>query len=72
MHRQSLIKVAEEVGFEPTVSFPTTVFETVPFGRSGIPPRYRLVRSGTGASPAVRPECSELGGAMPLSPEEVP
>ena len=33
---------AEGVGFEPTVSCPTVVFKTTPFGRSGIPPPTRL------------------------------
>ncbi len=33
-------KLAEGVGFEPTVAQKTTtVFETAPFGRSGTPPR---------------------------------
>ena len=31
--------VAEGVGFEPTVTCATTVFETVRFGRSRTPPR---------------------------------
>ena len=30
--------MAEEVGFEPTVPFGTTVFETAPISRSGTPP----------------------------------
>jgi hypothetical protein len=34
--------MAEGVGFEPTVSCPTVVFKTTPFGRSGIPPATRL------------------------------
>src|SRR5947209_20105728 len=33
---------AEGVGFEPTVACATTVFETVRFGRSRIPPSTRL------------------------------
>src|SRR5438270_7394465 len=33
---------AEGVGFEPTVACATTVFETVRFGRSRIPPSPRL------------------------------
>ncbi len=34
--------MAEGVGFEPTVPFDTTVFETVRFVRSRIPPANRL------------------------------
>ena len=34
-----LDRVAEGVGFEPTVTCATTVFETVRFGRSRTPPR---------------------------------
>ncbi len=34
---------AEGVGFEPTVPFDTTVFETVRFVRSRIPPAIMLV-----------------------------
>ena len=37
--------VAEEVGFEPTVSFPTPVFKTGSFGRSDTPPCPILVES---------------------------
>jgi hypothetical protein len=33
---------AEGVGFEPTEARASTVFKTVPFGRSGIPPAARL------------------------------
>ena len=36
---------AEEVGFEPTVSFPTPVFKTGSFGRSDTPPSKILVES---------------------------
>ena len=35
--------LAEEVGFEPTVSFPTPVFKTGSFGRSDTPPSSILV-----------------------------
>ncbi len=42
--RETLIhNGAEGVGFEPTVPFDTTVFETVRFVRSRIPPANRLV-----------------------------
>ena len=34
---------AEGEGFEPPVSFPTVVFKTTPFGRSGIPPYGGMV-----------------------------
>ncbi len=36
-------RLAEGEGFEPPVSFPTVVFKTTPFGRSGIPPYGGMV-----------------------------
>jgi hypothetical protein len=47
------------VGFEPTVTCATTVFKTVPLGRSGNPPLRRPARGGAGT--AYRPRSS--GGA---------
>src|SRR4029078_12164646 len=38
---------AEGVGFEPTVTCATMVFETIRFGRSRIPPRRDSTGSGT-------------------------
>ena len=35
------MEVAEEVGFEPTVSFPTHDFQSCRFGRSRTPPARR-------------------------------
>lgn len=34
--------MAEGVGFEPTEARASTIFKTVPFGHSGIPPEARL------------------------------
>src|SRR5437870_7930875 len=48
---------AEGVGFEPTVPEGTTVFETVRFGRSRIPP------GGSLSAPLVGEEAVEQGGA---------
>ena len=42
--RSLSVCLAEGVGFEPTVSCPTVVFKTTPFGRSGIPPVTRIRR----------------------------
>ncbi len=43
-----MFEVAERVGFEPTVDTrPTTVFETVPFNRSGISPGCCVARNYT-------------------------
>ena len=41
--------LAEGVGFEPTVSFPTHAFQACRFGRSRIPPCYftRRFRNGS-------------------------
>src|SRR6478609_12010809 len=36
------ITLAERVGFEPTVSFPTHAFQACRFGRSRTPPRRRV------------------------------
>jgi len=38
--------VAEGVGFEPTVSFPTLVFKTRSFGRSDTLPSTTLAKTG--------------------------
>lgn len=35
--------MAEGQGFEPWVSFPTIVFETIRFGRSRTPPRLTML-----------------------------
>ena len=50
---QPLISLAEEVGFEPTEPFSSTVFKTAAFNHSAIPPymlfsptRGRVKRSG--------------------------
>src|SRR5450432_4165672 len=40
--RRRAMPVAEGVGFEPTVTCATMVFETIRFGRSRIPPRTIL------------------------------
>ena len=56
--RTRLAVLAEGVGFEPTVPLlDTTVFETAPFGRSGIPPPTSLGvdRRPAGACPATAP-----------------
>ena len=42
-NRNTTPELAEGVGFEPTVPCDTTVFETVRFGHSRIPPDERLV-----------------------------
>jgi hypothetical protein len=34
--------MAEEVGFEPTVPFGTTVFKTAAFNHSATPPRFYI------------------------------
>ena len=47
---RSWVVVAEEVGFEPTVAFTTTVFETVLFGRSSTLPLINAI----GATNALR------------------
>ena len=49
------ITTAEGVGFEPTVPCDTTVFETVRFVRSRIPPPVRLV-----AAPALEEPGEQL------------
>ena len=43
--RSKSLALAEGVGFEPTVSFPTPVFKTGTFGRSVIPPRSDVIES---------------------------
>ena len=43
--------MAEAVGFEPTVTCATTVFETVRFGRSRTPPPERLAAAPIGEKP---------------------
>ena len=56
--------VAEAVGFEPTVSFPTHDFQSCRFGRSRTPPDAGAPRSGRGAdSPdrLLRPLCPPDG-----------
>jgi hypothetical protein len=42
------LALADRVGFEPTVPCSTTVFETVPFGRSGTCPFTNLAGQGVG------------------------
>ena len=57
-------KLAEGVGFEPTVGeYPTTVFKTVAFNHSAIPPRRGV------HSLADRRLC-DPGMTSPLPPEE--
>jgi hypothetical protein len=46
--RTSMNTNADRVGFEPTVPCSTTVFETVPFGRSGTCPFTNLAGQGVG------------------------
>jgi hypothetical protein len=47
--RTSMNTMADRVGFEPTVPCSTTVFETVPFGRSGTCPIINLAGQGVGS-----------------------
>ncbi len=59
--------LAEGVGFEPTVPCDTTVFETVRFVRSRIPPPERLAATpDTAGSRSVRPWAWWRGGARRL------
>ncbi len=50
-NRKTTPDLAEGVGFEPTVPCDTTVFETVRFGHSRIPPDERLVAAATAKEP---------------------
>ena len=50
--------MAERVGFEPTVPFRTTVFETVRFGRSRTSPAY--ARQGREAYPGRLQNSNEI------------
>src|ERR1035441_8628388 len=54
-NRNTTSELAEGVGFEPTVPCDTTVFETVRFVRSRIPPPERLVASTLTPSPGRHP-----------------
>ena len=47
--------LAEEVGFEPTVPFGTTVFKTAAFNHSAIPPHNRIRDVHTRGRRAVLP-----------------
>src|SRR5664280_3086989 len=49
-NRNTTSELAEGVGFEPTVPCDTTVFETVRFVRSRIPPPKRLAATPTPVS----------------------
>ncbi len=40
MQHEKESKLAEEVGFEPTVPLGTTVFKTAAFNHSAIPPQF--------------------------------
>jgi hypothetical protein len=39
-HRKGSFYLEEGGGFEPPVGCPTIVFKTIPFNRSGIPPKF--------------------------------
>ncbi|GEM_PF-3664109 len=77
LQRRALNKKAERVGFEPTEATRTsTVFETVPFNRSGISPKTcvdytRVIPHAPGIIGFDFPACPGFGRANPPSlPEE--
>ncbi len=53
--------MAEEVGFEPTVAFTTTVFETVLFGRSSTLPSVEAIGACGATLSGVGHELVEAG-----------
>lgn len=60
------VHCAVGVGFEPTVTCATTVFKTVPLGRSGNPPVPRPTRGGAGT--AYRPGAGRGGRGPRVGP----
>jgi hypothetical protein len=66
---QTVLRLAEGVGFEPTVQEThTTVFETVPFNRSGTPPAAGQCSTGQ----CTTQEVSKPPNRKPHDPQRQP
>ena len=58
--------MAERVGFEPTVTCATTVFETAPINHSGTPPRFMLAGNPARGGIRTRQPTDYKSVALPL------